>query len=102
MVVTVLAWFRKRFNHQGRLARAMSDSSFAVYVLHPIIIVPLALVLSGIPINPTSDVSDSCAPGGGAVLHHRVLFPQAPAGQKHLLTAWLAAMRLQPGLTAAG
>jgi glucans biosynthesis protein C len=54
MVITVLAWFRKRFNHQGRLTRAMSESSFAVYVLHPIIIVPLALALSGIQINPTS------------------------------------------------
>ena len=53
MVITVLVWFRARFNHQGRLARAMSESSFAVYVLHPIIIVPLALALSGIPINPT-------------------------------------------------
>jgi glucans biosynthesis protein C len=53
MVITVLAWFRKRFNHQGRLARAMSESSFAVYVLHPIIIVPLALALSGVQINPT-------------------------------------------------
>jgi glucan biosynthesis protein C len=53
MVITVLVWFRARFNHQGRLARAMSDSSFAVYILHPIIIVSLALALSGIPINPT-------------------------------------------------
>jgi membrane-bound acyltransferase YfiQ involved in biofilm formation len=53
MVITVLAWFRKRFNHQGRLARAMSEASFAVYVLHPIIIVSLALALSGLPINPT-------------------------------------------------
>jgi fucose 4-O-acetylase-like acetyltransferase len=53
MVITVLAWFRKRFNRQGRLARAMSESSFAVYVLHPIIIVPLALALSGVPIDPT-------------------------------------------------
>jgi glucans biosynthesis protein C len=53
MVITVLAWFRKRFNRQGRLARAMSESSFAVYVLHPIIIVPLALALSGIRINST-------------------------------------------------
>ena len=43
MVITVLVWFRQRFNHQGRLARAMSEASFAVYVLHPIIIVPLAL-----------------------------------------------------------
>jgi fucose 4-O-acetylase-like acetyltransferase len=53
LVITVLVWFRARFNHQGRLARAMSESSFAVYVLHPIIIVPFALALSGIQINPT-------------------------------------------------
>ena len=53
MVITVLAWFRRRFNQQGRLAKAMSESSFAVYVLHPIIIVPLALALTGIPMNAT-------------------------------------------------
>ena len=51
MVIVVLAWFRKRFNHQGRLAKLMSDNCFAVYVLHPIIIVPLALALSGVALN---------------------------------------------------
>jgi hypothetical protein len=53
MVITVLVWFRKRFNHQGRVVRAMSEASFAVYVLHPIIVVPLALALSGVSVNPT-------------------------------------------------
>ena len=51
LVIVVLAWFRKRFNHQGRLAKMMSDNCFAVYILHPIIIVPLALALSGIALN---------------------------------------------------
>jgi glucan biosynthesis protein C len=51
MVIVVLAWFRGRFNHQGRLARLMSQTSFAVYVIHPAIIVPLALLLSGIEMN---------------------------------------------------
>jgi len=51
MVITILSWFRRRFNHQGRLARAMAESSFAVYILHPAIIVPLALALSGIKMN---------------------------------------------------
>jgi surface polysaccharide O-acyltransferase-like enzyme len=51
MVIVVLAWFRKRFNQQGRLAKVMSDNCFAVYILHPIIIVPLALALSGIALN---------------------------------------------------
>jgi len=51
MAITVLDRFRRRFNHQGRLARLMSESSFAVYVLHPAVIVPLALLLSGIHMN---------------------------------------------------
>lgn len=51
MVIGILSWFRRHFNHQGRLARAMAESSFAVYVLHPAIIIPLALALSGIKMN---------------------------------------------------
>ena len=51
MVIVVLAWFRKRFNHQGRLAKTMADNCFAVYILHPLIIVWLALALSGIQMN---------------------------------------------------
>jgi glucans biosynthesis protein C len=51
MVISVLAWFRRRFNHQGRLARGLSDSAFTVYVIHPGIIVPFALALSGIRMN---------------------------------------------------
>ncbi|HSK65797.1 MAG TPA: acyltransferase family protein [Anaerolineales bacterium] len=51
MAITVLDGFRRRFNHQGRLARLMSETSFAVYVLHPAVIVPLALLLSGIHMN---------------------------------------------------
>ena len=51
MAITVLACFRRRFDHQRRLARAMSENCFAVYVLHPLIIVPLALALSGIQLN---------------------------------------------------
>ena len=52
MVITILTMFRRRFAHQGRLARTMSETSFIVYVIHPGIIVPLALALSGIHMNP--------------------------------------------------
>lgn len=51
LVIVVLAWFRRRFDQQGRLAKVMCDSCFAVYILHPIIIIPLALALSGIQMN---------------------------------------------------
>jgi glucan biosynthesis protein C len=51
MSITMLVWFRRRFDRRGPLARAMSESAFAVYILHPAIIVPLALALSGIQLN---------------------------------------------------
>jgi len=49
--IITLAWFRRRFNHQGWLAAKMSDATFTAYVVHPAIIVPLALALSGIVMN---------------------------------------------------
>lgn len=51
MVMTVLVWSRNRFNRQGWLAERMSAASYAVYVLHPLVIVPLALALSGLALN---------------------------------------------------
>jgi len=51
MVITVLAWARDRWNRQGWLLQAMSAASYAVYVLHPLFIVPLALALSGIRLD---------------------------------------------------
>ncbi len=51
MSITFLTWYRRRFTHQTRIGRAMSESSFAVYIFHPAIIVPLTLALSGIQVN---------------------------------------------------
>ena len=51
MVITVLVWCRDHFDRQGRLLRSMSAASYAVYVLHPLVIVPLALALSGIRLD---------------------------------------------------
>ena len=44
--ITALTLFRRRSNKQGRLARTMGADAYAVYVLHPLIIVPLAILLS--------------------------------------------------------
>jgi len=51
MVITILTLFRRRFDRQGRLARVMSETAFIVYIIHPGVIVPLALALSGIHMN---------------------------------------------------
>jgi glucans biosynthesis protein C len=39
--------FRERFNSQGPLARWMSDNSFAVYFLHPPVLIALTLAMRG-------------------------------------------------------
>ena len=49
--IVVLTWFRRRFTGQRRLTRAMSPAAFGVYVLHPAIIVPLSIALSGITMD---------------------------------------------------
>jgi hypothetical protein len=51
IVVTLLVWYRNRFNQQGGLGRAMSSAAYATYVLHAPIITLLALALSGIEMD---------------------------------------------------
>ena len=49
--IITLAWFRRRFDRQGWLARKMADATFTAYVLHPGVIIPLTLLLSDISMN---------------------------------------------------
>jgi surface polysaccharide O-acyltransferase-like enzyme len=51
MTIITLAWFRKRFDRQGWVAAKMSDATFTAYIIHPAIIVPLAILLSGISMS---------------------------------------------------
>lgn len=53
VVVTLLVWYRNRFNHQGNLGRAMSGAAYATYIVHAPVITLLALALSGISIDLT-------------------------------------------------
>lgn len=48
----VLAGFRIWLSSQGRISKFMSANAFAVYVVHPPILIGLALVLAGVPIPP--------------------------------------------------
>lgn len=44
--------FREKLNRQGPLARAMSDSSFTVYMFHPPFLVAVALLFTPLPLPP--------------------------------------------------
>jgi surface polysaccharide O-acyltransferase-like enzyme len=52
MIIILLVWFREKFNRQGALAKAMSDSTFAVYFIHAPVLVLLALALKDVDLYP--------------------------------------------------
>jgi len=52
MIITLLVWFRKRFNHQGSLAKTMSASAYTVYIIHAPVIVLVTLALQNISLYP--------------------------------------------------
>lgn len=41
--------FRRLFNHSGRLSAFLSANAFAVYVIHPVVLVWAAVAVSGVP-----------------------------------------------------
>jgi len=53
VVVTLLVWYRNRFNQQGKLGRAMSGAAYGTYIIHAPVITLLALALSGIKLDLT-------------------------------------------------
>ena len=52
MCIALLALFKNRFNSQGRIAKAMADNSFTVYLIHIPFILFLQYLLIGVPIDP--------------------------------------------------
>ena len=52
MIITLLVWFRKRFNHQGSLTKAMSASAYTVFIIHAPVAVLVALTLKDINLYP--------------------------------------------------
>jgi len=52
MVIVLLIWFRKRFNQQGKVARGMSSSAYAVYFIHAPVLVATGLLFRDILLHP--------------------------------------------------
>ncbi|MDP3395560.1 MAG: acyltransferase family protein [Methanoregula sp.] len=48
MIITGMLWlFSQWFNRQGPVARAMAGDSYTVYIIHPVILILLAIALAG-------------------------------------------------------
>ena len=52
VVIALLVLFRKRFNRQGAIAKAMSDSSYTAYIIHAPVIILVALAVRHITLYP--------------------------------------------------
>ena len=46
MSIGLIAVFREKFNRQSKLVKTLSDNSFAVYMFHPMIIIPVTMLLT--------------------------------------------------------
>jgi glucan biosynthesis protein C len=52
IIICLLVWFRKRFNRQGSLAKAMSASAYTVFIIHSPVLIFLGLALRGVGLYP--------------------------------------------------
>jgi len=52
MPIGLLVWFRRRFNRQGKLTKAMAASAYAVYIVFAPVSVLVALLLRDISLYP--------------------------------------------------
>ncbi len=52
MVIGLVVLLRKRFNHQGRLTKAMSASAYTAYIIHAPVLVLVALAIRNITLYP--------------------------------------------------
>ena len=52
MAIGLVVLLRKRFNHQGRLTKAMSASAYTAYIIHAPVLVLVALAIRNITLYP--------------------------------------------------
>lgn len=52
MGIGLIAVFRQKLNHQSPLLKTLTDNSFAVYMFHPVVIVPVTLLFSPVVLYP--------------------------------------------------
>lgn len=50
--MTLILWLRGRQQHQGRLLTFAGPNSYGVYLIHPLILVPLSVLLAPISMHP--------------------------------------------------
>ncbi len=63
MSIGLIALFREKYNKQSGLVKAISDSSFTVYMFHAPIIITLSIIMTNIPMHPILKFLAACLLG---------------------------------------
>ena len=50
----LIAIFREKFNRQSKLVKKLSDNLFAVYMFHPMIIIPVTILFAPLVLYPVA------------------------------------------------
>jgi surface polysaccharide O-acyltransferase-like enzyme len=50
--IVIIYYFREKLNKQNRFFKTLSDSAYTVYIIHPLIIIPLAYALMAFDLHP--------------------------------------------------
>lgn len=54
IVIALLEWFRSRFNSAGRFRKWLSANAYAVYLIHPPVVVGWTIAFTGLPLHPAA------------------------------------------------
>ena len=52
MIFVLVKIFYAKFNKQGKILKNLADSSFYMYLIHPLVVIPISLGIAFIPMSP--------------------------------------------------
>jgi glucan biosynthesis protein C len=82
--LTLMGFFCNRFNKPGRLQRILCQNAYAVYVLHPVVLVSITLAMTGLPLPVLIKFSLAALLAIGLTYLLAILVRWLP-GMKHVL-----------------
>lgn len=85
MCISLVVLFRSRYNFQGKVAKALSDNTFTVYLIHVPIIVFLQYMLIGVNVHPLIKFAIVCLIGVPACFLMSHYFIRRLPLSKHIL-----------------
>ncbi|NVM36769.1 MAG: acyltransferase family protein [Candidatus Lokiarchaeota archaeon] len=52
MIFVLVKIFYAKFNNQGKILKNLADSSYFMYLIHPLVVIPVSLGIAFIPLSP--------------------------------------------------